>query len=370
VPAIRRLPRWGAVVAGVAVLAALPWAVSRLPAGSNTMTAPALLARIAASTSQGYSGLAESTGGLALPVTSQFNSIADLLGGQTQLRVWWRAASDFRVDQIDVTGETDTVQDAAGMWSWDYEANVATRSDDVAQAKVRLPRAADLLPPEVGRRLLSQAQPAELSRLGSERVAGQDAMGVQLHPSSPATSIGRVDVWADKASGLPLRVAVYGRSGGAVLTTKFLDVSTSRPDAARTAFTPPPEARVRRQGRLDIAAAIDRFGGDQPPSQVAGLARNNEMPAIGAVGIYGRGVTELAAVPLPEDVAASLRDQLASTPGVAETPDGGFVISVGPLSLLIAEPSSTGAAWLLTGTVTSETLRTAEAQLPPAEGFR
>jgi outer membrane lipoprotein-sorting protein len=349
----------------------MPWAVSRLPAASNGTSAPALLARVAASTSQGYSGLAESTGGLALPVTSQFNSIADLLGGQTQLRVWWRAASDFRVDQIDVTGETDTVQDIGGEWSWDYEGNRATRTPDEGVAtKVRLPRAADLLPPEVGRRLLSQAQPAELSRFGAERVAGRDTIGLRLRPSSPTTSIGRVDVWVDPATGLPLRVAVYGRSGGAVLTTQFLDVSIRQPNPAQTAFTPPPGARVRGQGRLDIAAAIDRLGGSRPPDQVAGLKRNTEIPAIGAVGIYGRGVTVLAAVPLPDDIASSLRDQLASAPGVAETPDGGFVISVGPLSLLVAEPSSSGAAWLLTGTVTTETLRTAEAQLPPAQGFR
>jgi hypothetical protein len=121
---------------------------------------------------------------------------------------------------------------------------------------------------------------------------------------------------------------------------------------------------------LDIAAAIDRFGGDRPPDRVAGLDGNAEMPAIGAVGIYGRGVTELAAVPLPDDIASSLRDQLSSAPGVAETPDGGFVISVGPLSLLVAAPSASGAAWLLTGTVTTEVLRTAAAQLPPAQGFR
>jgi MucB/RseB N-terminal domain len=354
----------------VAILAALPWVVSRLPARSDHTAAPALLARIAASTSQGYSGLAESTGGLALPVTSQFNSIADLLGGKTQLRAWWRAASDFRVDEINVTGETDTVQNAAGLWGWDYEANRATRADGGLGAKVRLPRAADLLPPEVGRRLLSQAQPAELSRIGAERVAGREAVGLRLRPSSAATSIGRVDVWADSASGLPLRVAVYGRSGGAVLTTQFLDVSIRQPDANRTAFTPPPGARVRDQGQLDIAAAIDRFGGDRPPDRVAGLDRNAEMPAIGAVGIYGRGVTELAAVPLPDDIASSLRDQLSSAPGVAETPDGGFVISVGPLSLLVAAPSASGAAWLLTGTVTTEVLRTAAAQLPPAQGFR
>jgi outer membrane lipoprotein-sorting protein len=352
------------------VLAALPWAVSRLPARGDSMPAPALLARIAGSTSQGYSGLAESTGGLALPVTSQFNSVADLLGGQTQLRVWWRAASDYRVDQIDLTGETDTVQNATEQWSWDYEANRATRTDADLAAKVRLPSAADLLPPEVGRRLLSQAQPAELNRLPDERVADRDALGLRLRPSSPATSIGSVDVWADRATGLPLRVAVYGRSGGSVLTAQFLDVSVRQPDADRTAFTPPPEAHVRGQGRLDIAAAIDRFGGDRPPDRVAGLAQNTEMSTFGAVGIYGRGVTELVAVPLPDNIASPLRDQLSSAPGVAETPDGGFVISVGPLSLLVAEPSSSGAAWLLTGTVTTETLRTAAAQLPPAQGFR
>ncbi len=50
----------------------------------------------------------------------------------------------------------------------------------------------------------------ELSRLPARRVAGRSAAGLRLVPADPASTIARVDVWADEASGLPLRVEVYG----------------------------------------------------------------------------------------------------------------------------------------------------------------
>ena len=78
-----------------------------------------------------------------------------------------------------------------------------------AYSPVRLPDDADLAPPALARRLLAGARPAELRRLPSRRVAGRSA-GAAPAPGEPTTTIERVDVWADTATGLPLRVEAYG----------------------------------------------------------------------------------------------------------------------------------------------------------------
>ena len=115
---------------------------------------------------------------------------------------------------------------------WDYGHDVLTRI--VGAQPVRLPRASDLLPPALARRLLAAASPADhLSRLPSRRVAGVDAAGLRLVPADPATTIGAIDIWADPASGLPLDVAIIGRGASKpVLVTSFLQVSEQRPAAA------------------------------------------------------------------------------------------------------------------------------------------
>src|ERR1700712_4697445 len=140
--------RWLAVLAGTAVLAALPGVVSAVPARTSDLSAAELLGQINSSAGRPYSGYAEATGGLALPVTSRFGSIADLFGGRTQLRVWYRSASDWRVDAVSFAGESDVHHDQSGDWTWNYESNSVDRTGSPVAPPVRLPTAGDLLPPQ------------------------------------------------------------------------------------------------------------------------------------------------------------------------------------------------------------------------------
>lgn len=341
------------VAAGVAVLVALPAVIAALPPGSSKITAAALLARIQHSANVPYSGYAEATGGLSLPVTRQFSSVADLLGQTTHLRVWYRGGTDWRVDTITLAGESDVHAGPTGTWTWDYEDNRATWTAGAAPPDVRLPASGDVVPTNLARRLLSQATPDQVHRLGSRRIAGRSVPGLRLTPSEPGSTIERVDVWADERTGLALRVDVYG-GGTTVMSSRFLDFSTRRPASHDTAFTPPDSARVRTFELPDLAAEIDRYGGTVPPATLAGLTRNPFLPMLGAIGVYGRGVTELVAVPLPLRAAYALQRQLA---GTAVKKDGGLALTVGPLNLL-----ATG-SWLLAGTVEYDRLGRAAAQL-------
>ena len=350
------------MVGGVAVLAALPAAIGALPIHQSHISAGELLARIRGSADTPYQGYAESIGGLALPITQQFGDVADLFGGTTQLRAWYRAPRDWRVDAITVAGESDVHVSPAGTWTWDYESNRATWTGGVRPPDVRLPIAADLLPTDLARRLLSEANAGQVQRLPAKRIAGRSAPGLRLIPHEPGSTIDRVDVWAEERTGLALRVDVHG-SGATMLTTQFLDFSTHRPPRSDTVFVPAPMARIHTLDVPDVAAEIDQFAGITPPPSLAGLTRNPALPSFGSIGVYGSGVTELAAVPLPDDVAFSLYRQLENA---AQTGKYGLSLSVGPLSLLLTSFNVSGGGWLLTGTVTPALLSRAAGELAPA----
>jgi hypothetical protein len=354
--------RWLVVASGVLVLAATPALVAALPTSANDTSAATLLQQIKTSSSHAYSGYAESSGGLGLPVTRQFSSVADLFGGSTQMRVWWRNSADWRLDTITLAGETDVHTDPLGSWTWDYESNVASYYEPVVDPEVRLPIAADLVPANLGRRLLSEAVASEVTRLPTRRIAGRDALGIELRPEEQTSTIDRVDVWAEPTSGLALRVEVFGKGDRhPTLSTSFLDFSLTTPQPGDTAFLAPTGAVIRTNFRLDIAAAINRLGRGEPPPTLAGMPRTPLLQG-GSVGVYGRGVTTFAAVPLPERTLSSLRTQLLATPGVAIAEDGTSV-NVGPLTLFLTQRGNDDISWLLTGTVTLDTLRTAAHEL-------
>ncbi len=356
------------MIVGVAVLAATPTLVARLPVPAAAVSAPNLLVAIARSADLPYAGYAESVGGLALPDAQQLNSLTDLFGDTTRTRSYKRTSTDWRVDTMRPAGERDLYRDGDSLWSWDFEANTAVRS---TEANPRLPRAADLVPAELGRRLLSEAEPSEVSRVATQRIAGRDAPGLQLIPSDSRSTISAVDVWADPRSGIPLRVLVHAAGvDRPVLASSFLDFSAELPDSAVTSFTPPPGAKVSAEQPNDLIAAAQRLTRARTPAQLAGLPRYddpNALTAARAVGVYGRGVTAVVAIVLPGRSARDLRAQLSKAPSVLVDPTG-VALTVGPLNLRLTDPGGRSPAFLLAGTVTADTLTAAADELKTAGG--
>jgi len=366
--------RWLVVLTGIALLAALPGMVAALPAPVPHVAPSTLLQRIQGSAQVAFSGYAESDGGLALPVTTQFDNLPDLFGGHRQLRVWWRSDVDWRIDSLGYTGETDTHTTDTGSWRWDYEQSTATFTQYTGTPRVRLPTDADLLPPQLAQRLLSEATAAEASSLASRRVAGVAAAGLRIRPNSTVSTIDHIDVWADPRTGLPLRVSVSGKGGGSpALTSQFLDVKLSRPSRAATEFRVPAGATVQAIDGPDVATTIDRIGGGLPPARLAGIDRNPQLPVLGSVGVYGRGVTEFIAVPLPWRLAYSLHNELDpkdSFGGPGSDREAAVTLSAGPLNLLLSSFDNPAGPWLLVGTVTQQTLSQAIAELTGSAGPR
>ncbi|KQS64825.1 hypothetical protein [Modestobacter sp. Leaf380] len=358
--------RWVVVALGLAVLVALPVAVAALPADDTDVSAADLRARALASDDVAFSGYAISTGGLTLPLGDALTPVADLLSDQTTMRAWYRGAEDWRVDVVTATGETGTHRDTDGTWTWDYADQRATRGDEPPLA---LPTAPDLLPSALGRRLLSEATDAEVTRTAPARVAGRDAVGLRYTPADGAASVSAVDVWLDADTGLPLQVVV--RSADTTipaLDTRFLDLDTTEPTAATTSFTPPTDASLGQDQDLTDLDLGRRLADVDLPDGLAGLIRREAEGVPGAIGVYGTGITVLAVTPLPGQAARSLRSQLQATPG-AVVDDLGVRISAGPLGLMLIGSRETG-AFLLAGTVTLDALATAAQQLSDTTGVR
>lgn len=353
--------RWSAVGVLVAALVALPSVLGALPATDSAEPAADLRARALASGSLGFSGYAVSTGALALPVTDQLSSVADLFSDRTTMRVWWRGPADSRVDVVTPAGETGTHRGPGATWTWEYETATATRA---AAGPLELPAPPDLLPSSLGRRLLSEAADDELSRIGVRRVAGRDALGLRLVPNAAASSVRRVDVWVDAATGLPLQVEVVekGRDRPA-LDTRFLDLDLAVPAPEVTAFAPPAGATIR-EGRVAevVLEAGRRIRPVELPAELVGLPRRQLEGVPPGIGLYGSGVTLLAVAPVPPGLAQGVRGALSRSPD-AVVDELGTRVAAGPVALMIVEPPDRG-PYVLTGTVTLDALASAATQLP------
>ncbi len=166
------------------------------------------------------------------------------------------------------------VVDAAGSWTWDSERRRAVRLDGAPA--VRLPRAADLVAPLLGRRL-ARTPGLRPQPLGDRRVAGFATAGLRLVPGTGTpTTVSAVDLWVEPRTGLPLRVEVRARgvrpAGAAERAARPRPVR--RPTLVRVAFSPPPDADVRLAEVADLAAAADRFARTVLPEALAGQARD------------------------------------------------------------------------------------------------
>ena len=170
---------------GTALLCALPAVIAALPVPASSISAPALRARILASAGVPYQGYAESTVNLGLPELPDLHNVSLLLDGTTDQYVWYDSPAYWRADDVTGTGESDTYADGGVTYLWNYGTNLLTQV--TGAEPVRLPRAPDLLPPALARRLLDTAGRADrITRLPDRRIAGVDAAGLRLVPAGAA----------------------------------------------------------------------------------------------------------------------------------------------------------------------------------------
>jgi hypothetical protein len=355
---MRPAHRWGIVGVLVLLLAATPVLVRALPVADADVSAVGLLHRVQDSRDASFHGYAETVGNVALPRNDTLSSVTKLFGETSHVRVWWQDPQHWRVATLRPTGETDLVHRGDRMVRWTYESRSAATVPDV---HVRLPITTDLLPHELARRSLAGARGSELSRLPARRVAGRTALGLRLTPADAQSAVRHVDVYADRSTGVPLRVDVFAKGQRtAAVTSRFVDFSPGRPAPSLLRFTAPADAHRSFDGFVDIASAVDRFASRVPPETLAGLPTRDRLH--GSVGVYGRGPTALLALPLWSRSGDRVRADLESRPGV-RTVDQGLLLGATPVHLLLADPEPNGTSWLLAGTVTPQALEDAADEL-------
>lgn len=350
------------MAAGVAILCALPAVVGALPVRIPALPATQLRSRIAASNDVPYQGDAESYVNLDLPNLPNLSNVVALLDGTTSQYVWYRSPGQWRADELTTAGEDDTYQTADGTYLWDYARNQLTKV--VGSQPVRLPRAADLLPPQLGLRLLGFASRAtRFSRLPAQRVAGVDAAGLRLVPADAGSTISAVEIWADPKSGLPVAVEVFVRGEPApVLVSRFLSLSLKKPAQATLRPQPGPGVDFATTALPDAAGVLNGFG-PALPGNLGWIHRVANPTGLSDVAAYGSGFSRFAVVPLPSRAGAAVLSAASAAGVTIAIAQGTAVVVQTPLITMLLVRSPGGPVYLLAGAVTVSRLEYAAANL-------
>ncbi len=357
--------RWLVVAAALAIVCCLPVVVSALPVPAGPAVGAAQLrARILASANLPYRGYVESAGALGVPDLNELRDVATMLDGTTDMRVWRSSPSRWRVDVLSDVGERDTYQMGGQTYTWDSGSELLTKVS--GNQPVRLPRPADLIPPALALRLLRDAGSARITSLPAERIAGRDAAGLRLVPADAQTTIGRIDIWADARSGLPLRVAVTGRGSSQVLlTSRFLELSYGRPDAQALTPAHGPGTGFTTASPANISSSLGDLDDEQLPGRLAGRPRVPPPAAFQEIGIYGSGLSAFAVIALRGRIG--LRD-LQSARDNGGTPLGfanglGVQVATPLITVTLVHPYDSYDTFLIAGMASPQLLAKAAAEL-------
>ena len=350
---VARRWRWAVVVAGAALLAAIPAVVGALPVRATAVEPLELATAIAGSATAPYQGYVETRGQLGIPDLPEVDTATSLLGGPAKIRVWRADPASWRVDLLSTTGETDTYGDATGTWTWDSADRRVWRTEQ-APGAVRLPRPVDVVPAELGRRILAGAQPDELRPLAAARVAGRSVPGVRVVPSNPASTVDHVDVWADpdvrrRAPGhRRARTAPTGRcSSRSSSTSPWRRPTGASSRSAALGRPEPPQPHTDLLQQLPVGHRGD------PAARHAGRAPQRHRARRAGVATYGDGFDVVAVVAVPSFL---LDEAIPSTFVQTDRPWGGQARVVETPLVNAMALSSGGLGYVLAGAVTVQEL--------------
>lgn len=367
--------RWALVAGGLAILCALPVAASARPVSAPAVTAGQLRSRILASGRLSFSGYAESSATFGLPSLPGLRDVTSLLDGVTRMQVWQASPSRWRVDVLSDTGERDTYTDPRSSYVWDSGSQLLT--EIVGRPSLRLPEAADFLPPTLAARLLNEAGTnSRLTVLPPRRVAGRAADGLRLVPADPASTVGQIDIWADAATGLPLDVAVVSRGARQpALETHFFQVGRWTP--GRAILTPQrgPGTGFTTVSASSLAGELSHLAPVVLPVKLAGRPVRI-LPDLLPIGLYGRGLSTFAVLALRGRTGRELLQGAQTAGGIPlSTADGTGVLVTSPLVTVVlmhrdvpSGPPGSDVTFLLAGLANSTVLEQAAATLVSRAG--
>lgn len=347
------------------MLCALPAIASALPVSAPAVTAGQLRSRILASASLSYAGYAESDATFGLPSLPGLSDVTSLLDGVTKMRVWQASPASWRVDVLSDAGERDTYQTQNASYTWDSGSQLLTKVN--GNPEIRLPRAADLVPPALADRLLQQAgASARMTVLPPRRVAGLAAYGLRVVPADPASTVGRIDIWAEVTNGLPLQVQIYSRGAGKpALESQFFQVSRWHPESAILTPQRGPGTGFAVTSARNFQSVLNNLDPEALPPKLAGRAIDPVSAALAPIGIYGGGLSAFAVLAFRGGTGYSLIKGATSAGGTPlSTADGTGVLVGAPLVTVVLMRRDNGPdTFLLAGLADQQVLEQAAATL-------
>ncbi|KDN23971.1 hypothetical protein [Amycolatopsis rifamycinica] len=355
--------RWAVVAAVAVVLVSAPSVVAALAPAGAAADPEKLRTLVLDSAEKPYQGYAESAGSLALPELPNLAAVTALFSMRTPMRAWYAGPDRYRVDILGTAGEHDVYRLPDGEYTWDYGDNTLTEL--IGEPGLRLPRAGDLLPPELARRILRAATGDPVSALPGRNVAGVAASGLRLVPADPDTTLGRVDVWADPVTGVAVRVEVTARGQEApILVTEFRELEQTTPvvEAPRPVLG----SGFTVASAPDVTDTLGAFSQVTLPSRLAGRpVVSSGFGGVQGAALYGRGLAAFAVIAVPRAVANAAGDAAGKAGAVQVKLAAGSVVqlSITPLSLGIVRSSVSRRSYLLAGTVTPAVLKSAADEL-------
>ena len=242
-----------AVIAGGAALEpTLASANPNLPA----LSAQQLLAKVADSKVDAFSGTVNLSTNLGLPELPDLSGSANpfsLLSGSHTLEVAANGPQQQRVALMDQLSEYDFIHNGTKFWTYDSETNSVEYGTSTGHAgtagkhaKPDTGKYPALTPQAAAQQLLAKLSPTTQVSVGSPRmVAGRSAYLLVLTPKQSGSLIGQAEISVDSATGTPLGVALYPvGSSTPLFDVSFTEVALSAPAASRFDFTPPKGATV------------------------------------------------------------------------------------------------------------------------------
>jgi hypothetical protein len=281
------------------------------------------------------------------------------------MRVWQATPTRWRVDVLSDAGERDTYQ-LSGCRSYIWNSADQLLTEVRGRQTFRLPRPADLVPPALALRLLSEAGQATFSVIAPLRVAGHSAAGLRMTPADPASTVAQVDIWADPASGLPLMVEIFSRgSARPALMSQFFQVSPWHPDSRVLTPVRAPGTGFTVTNAGSLAGALSRLGVVNMPAQLGGRDRLPLVPGFESIGVYGGGLATFVVLGVRGSAGQNLVADTLSAGGTALDVRGGAgaLISAPLINAVIVRPSGFFVTFLIAGTVRAQVLEQAASTL-------
>lgn len=342
-----RTVKWIPAVAATALVGAVAIAVplsANADAGLPSKTAAQVLALVASSNEDSFSGTVSQDSNLGLPDLSSLgastgssssgsssgssdssaSSLLSLLTGSYTARVYVDGSTKARVEVLDKLAERDVIRNGSDIWLYDSSEKSALHTTLPAKGAATPTPDATQSPSELAKLLLAKLDPSTKVTVGDDlTVAGRSAYDLVLTPKASGTLVASVAIAVDSDSGLPLSVTVKaaGQSNPA-FSSKFTKIDLSSPAASNFQFTPPAGAKVTEEALPST--------GVRHPGAVSKDVPVNERPTV-----IGSGWDAIVSVPANAQTAKLLDSPLYES--VTTAVDGGRLAHTALLNIYVTD---------------------------------